>query len=73
MFISRAGSIPDHLCAVIGMSTDCYIKTTRTERQKLQEYIETRFGDTGRVSQGAAVRLLAEEKLEEFDGGRDDD
>lgn len=55
------------------MTTDCYVKTTRTERQKLQEYIKTRFGDTVRVSQVAAVRLLAEEKLEEFDGGQDDD
>lgn len=57
----------------MAMSADCYIKTTQTERQKLQEYIEKRFGDTGRVSQGAAVRLLAEEKLAEFDGGQDDE
>lgn len=57
----------------MAMSAECYIKTTQTERQKLQEYIEKRFGDTGRVSQGAAVRLLAEEKLAEFDGGHDDE
>jgi hypothetical protein len=55
------------------MATDCYIKTTQTERQKLQEYIKARFGDTGRVSQGAAVRLLAEEKLTEFEQTRDDE
>lgn len=48
---------------------DCYIKTTETERQTLQQYIERRFGDTGRVSQGAAVRLLAEQALTEFDEG----
>lgn len=55
------------------MTAECYIKTTKTERQRLQQYIEARFGDTGRISQGAAVRMLAEEKLAEFDREQDDE
>ena len=39
-----------------------YITMTQDEKAALNEYINQRWG-SNRISQGAAVRLLAEEKL----------
>jgi len=45
--------------------TDTYISLREFEKETLDEYISEEFGDTSRITAGAAIRKLAQEGLEE--------
>jgi len=45
---------------------NAYITCSNEEREILHKYIKERYGSENRISDGAAVRLLAEQKLEEL-------
>lgn len=38
-----------------------YVKLTSDEKRALERAVERRFGDTGRISYGAAIRVFCEE------------